>query len=667
MVFADDHVHHDYAFRGDLGASQMNIMPGWHGVAMLRSAAAAAVWSFVGADIIESAGASGSTGTGTVVWPAGTAAGDQAIILLFGNGSLDLSGTGWTEVVADAVQSSGSAYSIFTKNALVAGDISSPPTWTNAPYGGVGIYVCRGASAIALKTSLTNTAGSTAPLTGFSKSSYCSRIVTLVHDRDPTGTMTQPTGFTKRYEEATTYFDTAFADIAPADYTNNATATWTTLATTYNQGAALFEILTFPASMPSISLISSGATFASAVNTATAITITFPVAPLADDVVYAWGATTSSTHISVQTSGYTQIVSQAGSGGFAGRVFRKVMGSTPDTSIQFTAQEGYSAIMAGAIVLRGVDGVSPEDATPVSAAATNNPDCPAITTVTPNAWVLALVATNSSAPDATAVAPTGYTLLGSNATAIDTNKGMGVSLAGAYKAVAAPGVENPAAFTSWTLTYGVMMTVAVRPGPPAPPPPPGPTFRAAGTGLYGLASSLNVPMPAGSSASDYDVLVVGFPTNRTCNTPSGWTLAQNYSLFGAISVFVRDLDGSEGGTTTVTFSGSGNVVGQIFAFSGATGYEAAVSGDEPSVSAPTYLQTTTVGANRLLVHCSTMQVNATGTPGTGWTEAGEYASTNSVYADYRAQAAAGLSPAGSYTISAQPTATVAKALLALKP
>jgi hypothetical protein len=38
--------------------------------------------------------------TGSVVSPAGTAAGDSAILILFGNGSLFQNGSGWTEDVA---------------------------------------------------------------------------------------------------------------------------------------------------------------------------------------------------------------------------------------------------------------------------------------------------------------------------------------------------------------------------------------------------------------------------------------------------------------------------------------------------------------------------------------------------------------------------------------
>ena len=192
------------------------------------------------------------------------------------------------------------------------------------------------------------------------------------------------------------------------------------------------------------------------------VALTLPTTIARDDIVYIWGGhfTRAATSVGPSTSGYTSVLSVSPNNQtFA--VYRKQMGASPDATVTGVGTgNAADATAYAAIVLRGVDAASPEDATPVSAYATSaDPDPPWITSVTGNAWVLALAA--SIVNDAAVTAPSGYSgLIGANGN--DTNP---CSAYGAYLALGVPTPENPGAFGSWASGQWVAATVAVRPSP----------------------------------------------------------------------------------------------------------------------------------------------------------------------------------------------------------
>lgn len=200
-----------------------------------------------------------------------------------------------------------------------------------------------------------------------------------------------------------------------------------------------------------ITLVAGGALAAGAINGGDAV-ITLP-SMLEGDVVFLLGARTGTGAVPTPT-GYTSIGSSGNH-----RVFRKVMGTTPDTTATITGT-GTATDCTGAAVycLRGVNTLTPEDATVTVATATStNPDPASITTVTANAWVLAFAA--SAVNDAAITIPTGY----GNGVTDARNDTAPLTVAGGTKLVAAAGAENPASWTVWSSGVWAAFTVAVRP------------------------------------------------------------------------------------------------------------------------------------------------------------------------------------------------------------
>lgn len=160
----------------------------------------------------------------------------------------------------------------------------------------------------------------------------------------------------------------------------------------------------------------------------------------------------------IATAGYTQIATVT-SGTHVVRVYRKIQGATPDTTFAFTGSGNTAdAVSYIGYVLRGVNTTTPEDATPTTASGNStNPDCPSITTVTDNAWVLAMA--SNQANDASITGPTGY----SNFQQVSYNDTNASSTGAATLLKTTAGAENPPSFTGWnTGTWGAI-TVAVRP------------------------------------------------------------------------------------------------------------------------------------------------------------------------------------------------------------
>jgi len=185
----------------------------------------------------------------------------------------------------------------------------------------------------------------------------------------------------------------------------------------------------------------------------TALTGGSGTAALAGDVVHVLASNSGGGTIAISTAGYTLLLDQV-----ASDYGRKVMGSTPDTSVNITGSGNANhSVVAIALVFSGVDNTKPEDATTTTATGSStNPDPPSITTTTTDAWVVAAMVT--AVLDTSVTAPTGYgnqfDIAGDDTS--DTTIGM------ATKTVATPGAEDPAAWTNVSTAGWRGITVALR-------------------------------------------------------------------------------------------------------------------------------------------------------------------------------------------------------------
>lgn len=202
-----------------------------------------------------------------------------------------------------------------------------------------------------------------------------------------------------------------------------------------------------------------GTAEASAINGGDA-TITLP-SMLENDVVYIGGGFgREASNAGVSSAGWTELVDFNNGFGYRFAVSRKVMGASPDASaVCLGSTNASDACAYVAIVLRGVDTTTPEDATTTTATGTSGaPNSPSITTVTDLAWVLSFG--GSLTVDAAVTAPTGY----SNQVDVASNDDRDSTVGGATKEVTPAGAENPAAWTAWTSSLWCAASVAVRPG-----------------------------------------------------------------------------------------------------------------------------------------------------------------------------------------------------------
>lgn len=179
--------------------------------------------------------------------------------------------------------------------------------------------------------------------------------------------------------------------------------------------------------------------------------------------------------ISVNTSGYTAIdgggIWSNDSRDTNARLFYKVMGATPDTTV--SVHDGNSGgDVSGVCVVHvwsGVDTTTPMDVTTTktSGGNTGTPNPPSITPVTAGAIVLA-VGSGSSTSAQTPTAPTGYSNLKS---ASQVQSSQASTSAIASKAWSGSGAEDPGTFGSMSTSTSdswVAYTVALRPAASGP-------------------------------------------------------------------------------------------------------------------------------------------------------------------------------------------------------
>lgn len=192
-------------------------------------------------------------------------------------------------------------------------------------------------------------------------------------------------------------------------------------------------------------------------------TIDLPVGTTTGDIVIVCVVSGSTSFTpAINTSGYNTI-SSGSAGDPSYLVAYKIMGETPDTSVEIANKYSPTCLH----VWRGVDVDTPEDATATTANGwTGNPDCPSITTNTNGAVVIACGFVDDDRVHAENwTAPSGYTNLAGRT----TNEGGGRVLnqhstaVMAAKTVASAGAEDPAAFSSAADDQWRAVTVALRP------------------------------------------------------------------------------------------------------------------------------------------------------------------------------------------------------------
>lgn len=136
-----------------------------------------------------------------------------------------------------------------------------------------------------------------------------------------------------------------------------------------------------------------------------------------------------------------------------------------DTSVSLTLAGNGGALNGAYLIaaIRGVDQTTPIDAVAgaISTGGTGNPDCPSVTTITPNAMVVAIGFLDDDRV-ASITAPSGYSNASfATASGSDGTQACSTMLATAIKAT--PGAENPGAFASAKDDQWVGFTLAVRP------------------------------------------------------------------------------------------------------------------------------------------------------------------------------------------------------------
>jgi len=190
------------------------------------------------------------------------------------------------------------------------------------------------------------------------------------------------------------------------------------------------------------------------------VTLIFDVAPQENDLVLVCGGHGSdAVSIGPSTAGYTAIATHTASP--KGGIWRKFMGSTPDTQVVcIGGGDAQDAVAYGSIVLRGVDLTTPLDVahTVAGPSSVANPDPPSIEPVTNGVWIVAAYWEQGRDVSASS-GPSGYSNFASIGQ-IDTNR-FGVGLATKFLATAAP--EDPGVFTLGTALTWYTVTLALRP------------------------------------------------------------------------------------------------------------------------------------------------------------------------------------------------------------
>lgn len=188
--------------------------------------------------------------------------------------------------------------------------------------------------------------------------------------------------------------------------------------------------------------------------------VTLTGSPIEGDVVIYAHASDAAISPGVQTSGYTDLLTDHAATNPGRESGYKVLGATPDTVVTFNV--AASERTAGVVqVWRGVDTGTPIDNTPTTASGgAGMPDPPSYTTVTDGALVVAIGLLDDDNAAASVTAPAGY----SNLLAHDNsaNPDNATTMIASLEKVTA-GAEDPAAFGGTGTDAWQAVTFALRP------------------------------------------------------------------------------------------------------------------------------------------------------------------------------------------------------------
>lgn len=208
-----------------------------------------------------------------------------------------------------------------------------------------------------------------------------------------------------------------------------------------------------------ISLVGVGQIFAD--NNGAHITLTLSgQSPIEGDCVILFGGHNyrAASIYGPGTAGYTQIAYHDPGVGVQFGVWYKFMGSSPDaTVIGYSTAAAQDSAAYGAYILRGVSPTVVDQTTVVVDGGSGTvPDCGAIVTQTPGAWVLALCGYNAATPQSSLSGYSNFLSAGDT----DTNS---FAAASGTKVQTTPGSVDPPGFTSQIANNYIAMTVAIKP------------------------------------------------------------------------------------------------------------------------------------------------------------------------------------------------------------
>ena len=184
-------------------------------------------------------------------------------------------------------------------------------------------------------------------------------------------------------------------------------------------------------------------------NNPTSGSFSLPGSWAAGDTAVFWWYTYANTKTFTAPLGVTQ-KQQASSAGY-GRIYigYRVLQSGDSTFAWTASSVANSTTIWGTSVFRGVDGTGDpfeaQSGAPATFTNARDPNPPAVTTVSNNAWVIPIFGKRNDYTSITT--PTNYTSAGSNS----STTGNDASAGAAYRQIATPGAENPGA---WTLGGG---------------------------------------------------------------------------------------------------------------------------------------------------------------------------------------------------------------------
>lgn len=180
------------------------------------------------------------TGTQALSWPAGTIAGDYAVV--FSAAATNISITGWTR---DAYDWTTYGYtSVALRKKLTAAEVSSPPSATLTNGTAIVISVYRGINASVVRGGVTGS-GASILFSGFVKGPS-KALVMMSSDRDPDGSISAPpsSAWTRRNQASDSLWHSELWDVSASLYRDGDPIAFTLVpgSNNFNQAGILLEL-----------------------------------------------------------------------------------------------------------------------------------------------------------------------------------------------------------------------------------------------------------------------------------------------------------------------------------------------------------------------------------------------------------------------------------------